>query len=44
MAYVPPAGMDALNAMMAQYWISAHLQPTDPQMQHLFEHVYPNRK
>ena len=37
----PLAGMGTLNAMTAQDWISAHLQPTDPQMQHLFEHVYP---
>ena len=41
MAYIPPVGMGTLNAMTAQDWISAHLQPTEPQMQHLFEHVYP---
>ena len=41
MAYVPPAGMGTLNTMMAQDWISAHLQLTDPQMQDLFEHLYP---
>ena len=41
MAYIPPVGMGTLNTMMAQDWISAHLQPTEPQMQHLFEHVYP---
>ena len=41
MVYIPPASMGALNAMTAQDWISAHLQLMDPQMQHLFEHVYP---
>ena len=41
MAYVPPAGMGALNAMTAQDWISTHLQLTDPQMQHLFELCIP---
>ena len=40
-AYLPPAGMCVLNQDSAQPWISNHLQPTEPQMDHLFQHVYP---
>ena len=39
--YVAPAGMDALDPLTAQGWISGHLQPTKDQMTHLFEHIYP---
>ena len=40
-AYLPPARMGALDQDTAQPWISNHLQPTEPQMEHLFQHVYP---
>ena len=40
MVYIPPAGMGALNPMTAQDWIPTHLQPTEAQMQHLFDHIY----
>ena len=39
--YLPPAGMGVLNQDTAQPLISNHLQPTEPQMDHLFQHVYP---
>ena len=37
MAYVTPAGMGALNPMMAQDWISTHLWPSEAQMKHLLK-------
>ena len=40
-AYLPPARMGVLNQDTTQPWISNHLQPTEPQMDHLFQHVYP---
>ena len=40
-AYLPLAGMGALDQDTAQPWISNHLQPTEPQMEHMFQHVYP---
>ena len=40
-AYLPLAGMGVLNQDTAQHQISNHLQPTEPQMDHLFQHVYP---
>ena len=39
--YLPPARMGVLNQDTALPWISNHLQPTEPQMDHLFEYVYP---
>ena len=32
--------MAALTDQTAQDWISTHLQPSDAQMEHLFQHVY----
>ena len=40
-AYLPLARMGVLNQDTTQPWISNHLQPTEPQMDHLFQHVYP---
>ena len=40
-ACLPPAGMGVLNQDTTQPWISNHLHPTEPQMDHLFQNVYP---
>ena len=39
--FLPLAGMGVLDQDTTQPWISNHLQPTEPQMDHLFQHVYP---
>ena len=39
--YLPLAAMGVLNQDTAQPWISNHLQSTEPQMDRLFQHVYP---
>ena len=39
--FLPLAGMGVLDQDTTQPWISNHLQPTEPQMNHLFQHVYP---
>ena len=38
--YVAPAGMGALTAQTAQDWIGEHLNPTQDQMDHIFNHIY----
>ena len=38
--YVAPAGMAGMTPATAQDWIETHLSPTQPQLAHLFEHVF----
>ena len=40
--YATPAGMAVLDVLTPQTWITGHLQPMEQQMDHLFQHVYPD--